>query len=123
MTFFVWVAIGALLLAAAQAFISFHLAKLRRVGHYPERGKAAMADVEQLLNMGSRGLAVRCYREIHACSLRQAGEATHALSTKGKSVRRNHTQPAPVPASELVVGLQPSRSGPPHIRPLLNAYQ
>jgi hypothetical protein len=76
------VAIGAVLLGGAQAFSSFHLAKLRRSGHYPERGKATTADVERLLSMGSRGLAVRCYREIHACSLRQASEAVHALSTK-----------------------------------------
>lgn len=82
MTFFVWVAVGAVLLGAAQAFSSFQVAKLRRSGHYPQRGKATMADVERLLNMGSRGLAVRCYREIHRCSLRLASEAVHALSTK-----------------------------------------
>lgn len=83
MIFFVWVAAGAVLIGVAQAFSSFHLAKLRRSGKYPARGKATMADVERLLDMGSRELAVRCYREIHACSLRQASEAVHALSTKG----------------------------------------
>jgi hypothetical protein len=82
MTFFVWMAIGAVLLGAVQGFNSLHLAKLRRTGDYPEPGKATMADVERLLNMGSRVMAVRCYREIHACSLRQASEAVHALSTK-----------------------------------------
>jgi len=83
MTFFVCLAtIIGILLGAAQAFSLFHLARLRRSGHYPERGKGTMADVEQLLKMGSHGLAVRCYREIHTCSLRQASEAVRVLSSK-----------------------------------------
>lgn len=81
MTFIVWVVIAAVLIGA-QACSSFHIAKLRRSGRYPERGKGTMADVERLLKMGSRVLAVRCYQEIHTCSLRQASEAVDALSTK-----------------------------------------
>lgn len=82
MTFSTWVAIiMVVLIGAAQVFNSLHIAKLRRLGRYPERGKATIADVERLVNMGSRGLAARCYREIHACSLREASEAVHALST------------------------------------------
>jgi hypothetical protein len=58
MTFFLWVVITALLLAVVtQAFSSVYLAKPRRSGRYPERGKATMADVVRLLNNGSRGLA------------------------------------------------------------------
>lgn len=82
MTALVLGAIGAVLIGA-QLFMSLHVAKLRRSGCYPKRGRATMADVERLLNMGFPGLAVRCYREIHSCSLRQASEAVHALSTKG----------------------------------------
>ena len=73
MTFILWVVItGLLLTIVAHALTSFQLAKLRRSGRYPQRGKATMADVERLLSTDSRGLALRCYREIHVCSLRQA---------------------------------------------------
>jgi hypothetical protein len=82
MTFLALVAIIVVLFGAAEAFSSFHMAKLRRSGRYPERGKATMGDVERLLKTGSPVWAVRCYREIHGCSLRQANEAVRALSTK-----------------------------------------
>jgi hypothetical protein len=78
-----WVAVAALLLViVAHALTSFQVAKLRRAGRYPQRGTATMADVERLLNMDSRGLAVRCYREIHGCSVRQASDAVGALVAK-----------------------------------------
>jgi ribosomal protein L7/L12 len=83
MTFFAWVAlIMVVLVGATEVFNALHIAKLRRSGRYPERGKATMADVERLLNMGSRVLAVRCYREIHGCSLREASEAVSTLAIK-----------------------------------------
>ena len=79
-----WLAIIALLfLVVAQALTWFQITKLRRSGRYPERGRATMADVERLLRMGLRGLAMRCYREIHGCSLRQAKEAVDALQING----------------------------------------
>ena len=57
------------------------LARLRRAGLYPETGQATMADVERLLRGGLSIWAIRCYREVHGCSLRQAKEAVANLST------------------------------------------
>jgi hypothetical protein len=56
------------------------LAKLRRAGLYPEAGQATMADVESLLRSGLSVWAIRCYREVHGCSLRRAKEAVANLS-------------------------------------------
>jgi hypothetical protein len=58
------------------------MSKSKRAGRYPQRGKATMADVERLLSSGSRMWALRCYREIHGCSLRQAREGMDALLVK-----------------------------------------
>ena len=55
------------------------LAVLRRSGQYPQPGQATMGDVERLLKDGKRVWAVRCYREIHGCGLRQARDAVAAL--------------------------------------------
>ena len=83
MSLSLWVVIiTASLLVVVQPLTWFQITKLRRSGHYPERGKATMADVERLVRMGSRVLAMRCYREIHGCSLRQAKEAVDALQIK-----------------------------------------
>jgi hypothetical protein len=41
-----------------------------------------MADVERFLSSGSRMWALRCYREIHGCSLWQAREGMDALLVK-----------------------------------------
>lgn len=71
---------GVLLVVAAHALTSFHVMLMRRAGRYPRRGQATMADVERLLDTDSRGYAVRCYRDIHRCSLRQASEAVRALA-------------------------------------------
>jgi hypothetical protein len=80
MHFSLWLALTLLLLViGAQLLAAFQLAALRRAGHYPMRGQAVMADVERLLKSGHRSWAVRCYREIHACSLRQARDAVEAL--------------------------------------------
>jgi hypothetical protein len=83
MPFIGWVAVAALLLIiVAHALTSFQVARLRRSGRYPQCGTATMADVERLLKMDARVLAVRCYREIHGCSLRQANDAVGALVAK-----------------------------------------
>lgn len=83
MNFLLWVAFVALVFTiGSQLFVSLQLAKLRRSGEYPQPGKAMMADVERLLKGGLRVWAIRCYREIHACSLRQARDAVDALSAK-----------------------------------------
>jgi hypothetical protein len=58
------------------------LAQLRRSGLYPAAGQASMADVERLLNRRLPTLAMRCYREIHGCSLRQAKEAVEVIAIR-----------------------------------------
>jgi hypothetical protein len=76
-----WITVAGVLLAiVAHALTLFQLAKLRRAGMYPRRGKATMADVERLLATGLRVGAMRCYREVHQCSLRQAREAVDLLA-------------------------------------------
>lgn len=57
-----------------------HLARLRASGLYPPVGKARMADVIRLKNAGHPTFAMRCYREIHACSLREAKEAVEKMA-------------------------------------------
>lgn len=83
MTFSLCVAGAALMLTiVAHVVVEVRLARLRRSGRYPRRGEATMADVERLLRSGSRVWALRCYREVHGCSLRQAREAIDALLVK-----------------------------------------
>lgn len=83
MNLFLWLVLAALLfIIAAQLITTFQLASMRRSGLYPQRGKATMADVERLLDSGARVWALRCYREIHRCSLRQAKEQIDALLAK-----------------------------------------
>lgn len=55
------------------------LAGLRRKGIYPQAGQASMADVARLKKLGLTAWAMRCYRDIRRCSLRQAKEAVDAL--------------------------------------------
>lgn len=74
-----------LVLAAALA-LAAHLAsrqrvqQLRRAGIYPQAGQATMADVLRLAENGYRTWAVRCYREIHGGTLRQASAAVAKLA-------------------------------------------
>lgn len=56
------------------------LARLRRAGLYPATGQATLADVERLQRAGLTPWAMRCYREIHRCSLRQARHAVESLA-------------------------------------------
>jgi hypothetical protein len=70
----------ALLLLLAWAATRIQLSRLRRAGIYPLRGLATMADVERLKSAGLSSWAMRCYREIRPCSLRQAKEAVEKLS-------------------------------------------
>lgn len=80
MTFSLWMALLALgFIVVAYLATRLQLALLRRSGQYPPPGQATMADVERLLKDGKRVWAVRCYRELHGCSLRQARNAVAAL--------------------------------------------
>ena len=81
MKFFIIVAIFSLLfIFGMKLFVWVRLSGMRRAGEYPQRGRAVMADVGRLLDGNKRIWAMRCYREIHACSLRQAKNAVEALS-------------------------------------------
>lgn len=67
------------------------LAQLRRSGLYPPAGQASMLDVERLLDSHLPILAMRCYREIHGCSLEVAKEAVEVIAARqqqGKGSRR-----------------------------------
>ena len=76
-----WIAIG-----FAVSYSSWHPclpsyvdASARRSGLIPSTGRATMADVERLARAGERIYAIRCYREIHRCSLADAKKAVDAL--------------------------------------------
>ncbi len=71
---------GVAIVLVHYGFTMLRLSKLRRSRLYPKAGQASMADVERLLKSGSPTWAIRCYREIHGCSLRQAKEAVQNLS-------------------------------------------
>jgi hypothetical protein len=64
-----------LLFGLAYLLSSVRLARLRNSGIYPQRGAATDADVQRLLQAGLRKEAIRCHREVHKSSLRQAREA------------------------------------------------
>ena len=71
-----------LLAAWAHICMSVHIKRLRTKGIYPQAGKATEDDVRQLLESGRHALAIRCYREIHGCSLHEAKEAVTKLTAK-----------------------------------------
>jgi len=76
----IWIAVAAVVLVlGVHAATLMRLARLRRAGLYPPPGQATMADVERLLQHGLPVWAMRCYREIHGCSLRQAKEAIESI--------------------------------------------
>jgi hypothetical protein len=62
-------------------YVEISIIRLRKKGIYPTKGLASMADVERLLALGYPGWAMRCYREVHRCSLRSAKEAIEKLLT------------------------------------------
>ncbi|RIX40307.1 MAG: hypothetical protein D3M94_21810 [Rhodocyclales bacterium GT-UBC] len=78
-TLFLLIAVAILLVLGSQVYVTVIIAKLRRSGDYPLPGQATMADVERLHKQGLSTWAMRCYREIHGCSLRQAKEAIEKL--------------------------------------------
>ena len=77
-----------LLFVAGMAFLmilfavsgSWKVAAARRSGLLPPAGQATMADVQRLVRIGERIWAIRCYREIHRCSLVEAKQAVENLS-------------------------------------------
>ncbi|TCJ12770.1 hypothetical protein EZJ19_11050 [Parasulfuritortus cantonensis] len=82
MTIFWLFTAGIATLVAFQVFTLARLFWLRRAGQYPPAGQASMADVERLLRDGLPIWAIRCYREIHGCSLREAKAAVRDLEVR-----------------------------------------
>ncbi len=77
-----WLALFVVVLAVAvYLFSSRRVMVARRSGLLPEAGKATMADVERLVRENERILAIRCYREIHRCSLKDAKRAVNNLTS------------------------------------------
>ncbi len=70
---------GATFAVGSHLFSLWQVARLRRSGVYPQAGNATMADVMRLKNRGLSVWAIRCYREIHCCSLREAKEGVDRL--------------------------------------------
>ncbi|GAA5164588.1 hypothetical protein [Viridibacterium curvum] len=76
----VWIVVaGVVLVFVAQGWTQLELARLRRTGQYPQKGQATLEDVRRLKSAGLSVWAIRCYRELHRCSLRQAKEAVQSL--------------------------------------------
>lgn len=76
---FLVIAIAILFVVGSHLYTTVTLSKLRQAGVYPMVGQATMADVARLKKQGLPVWAVRCYREIHGCSLRQAKESVQNL--------------------------------------------
>lgn len=71
-------------LAGSLLFSRAQVARARRSGLYPQRGQATDADIKRLILSGRRILAIRCHREVHGTSLKQARHEVEALaSTRG----------------------------------------
>ncbi|MDO4769774.1 MAG: hypothetical protein Q4A11_05340 [Brachymonas sp.] len=62
-------------LSTAHIWVHLRIMALRAKGVYPQAGHASDTDVMRLLQNGHRILAMRCYREVHGCSLREAQAA------------------------------------------------
>ena len=75
-----WIALGLFgLVVSAFAMVSWRDAAYRRSGLLPAAGQATMADVERLVRVGHRILAIRCYREFHHVGLAAAKKAIDDL--------------------------------------------
>jgi len=67
------------LLAAIVIAPRIHISWLRLSGVYPRAGHAKPEDVQRLLFSGRPALAMRCFRELHGGSLKQAKAAVEAM--------------------------------------------
>lgn len=72
--------IGAML-SLTHIGVHLRIMALRGKGLYPKVGQASDADMMRLLQNDHRILAMRCYREVHGCSLREAQAAVAKLAT------------------------------------------
>jgi len=55
-----------------QIYQSIKIFYARRKGIYPARGQVTDEDVKRLARSENRILAIRAYRELHACGLKKA---------------------------------------------------
>ncbi len=76
-----------ILLTAIVIAPRIHIAWLRWSGVYPRAGQAKPEDVQRLLVSGRPALAMRCFRELHGCSLKQAKAAIEAMHQEASLVR------------------------------------
>jgi hypothetical protein len=82
MNFILWtIAIGIIVTVATHISNALSISRLRRSGVYPQPGQTTMADVVRLKKTGIAVLAIRCFREIHDCSLREAKKAVNNLAS------------------------------------------
>jgi len=61
-----------------------HRAWLRRQGIYPKPGLASHQDVLRLVALGRTVSAIRCFRELHGGSLKQAKAAISAIAQEAR---------------------------------------
>lgn len=73
------IGVASMLVVGSCFYTTITIYKIRQSGVYPKAGDATMADVERLKRQGLVAWAVRCYREIHGCSLREAKEKIQLL--------------------------------------------
>jgi hypothetical protein len=73
--FFVLIALAFVFNARQQRAI----AKARQDGFYPMPGAGTDADVERLARAGQKIWAIKVYREIHGCGLKDAKEAVEKI--------------------------------------------
>ena len=76
-----------ILLAAIVFAPRIHIAWLRSSGVYPRAGQAKPEDVQRLLWSGRTALAMRCFRELHGCNIKQAKAAIEAMQQEAGIVR------------------------------------
>jgi ribosomal protein L7/L12 len=73
------------IIVSAVAVHAFQLAKinhLRKAGIYPQKGQATDSDVERLVKSGRTTEAIKCHREVHKTTLREAKQAIETLQSK-----------------------------------------
>ena len=67
------------LLVVVKLFQYCKITHFRRKGIYPRKGNTTTEDVVRLAASGKRILAIKAYREINRCSLKEAKKAVDAL--------------------------------------------
>lgn len=69
----------ALVIILGTLFFNIKVYFLRKKGKYPLKGQVKQEDVSLLVSKGQTILAMRAYRELHRCGLKQARQAIQQL--------------------------------------------